>query len=164
MSDKKKFDRSDLISFMALLLSLGAIFVSVKQTSILRDQQKTMASQQEGSVWPHLDCNASIVKDLETITFSFYIHNQGIGPAIIKDFDFNSPKGPIDTMDDFIVQAKFYIEFENSISQQFDHPVNEIISPGERKICIKLVIENNPENAEKICYESIYKKKYGNDC
>lgn len=156
-------------------MSLGAIFVSLKQTNILREQQKIMASQQEGSVWPHLDVKVSVLQDSIYATFNMILKNSGIGPAITKNFKFNK---------DFqnVCDHKKLSEIikSNKIDQvreiSFEHPSGKTIPAGEGLSLILLKVEDPTNNYYKLfelletfgdpqfCYESIYKTEYGEGC
>ena len=50
-----KFSRADVTSFIALMVSLGALFVSIYEANIMREQQMIMQSQQKTSVFPYLN-------------------------------------------------------------------------------------------------------------
>lgn len=175
MPQSIKIDRSDIISIMALLMSLGAIFVSIKQTSILKEQQKIMASQQEGSVWPNIKVNCSMTIDSFSL-LKLEMTNKGVGPAIIKTFDFNTGKEKLGSYKDLISIAAGYglREFYGGVI--FDNPTDKIISPGEKVTLIQIGALGNPDQRKKLselmeklsyskyCYESIYKKEYGDNC
>ena len=81
-----RFDRSDLLSILAVIVSLSALGVSVYEAGILREQSALMQEQQKAAVWPYMDTNANHLYSKETmIEFSFT--NKGVGPAKIKSFD-----------------------------------------------------------------------------
>lgn len=48
------FSRAEVTSFIALVVSLGALCVSVYEANIMREQQVIMQSQQKTSVFPYL--------------------------------------------------------------------------------------------------------------
>lgn len=172
-----KIDRSDIISLMALLMSMGAVFVAIKQTSILREQQKIMASQQEGSVWPHLDVNASVNKDSVSATFTMKVHNNGIGPAILTNFKFNEAYvDPLDFKGLYEILEKSDVNIKAILEARFTHPNGKTIPSRGDVSVISLTIDDPEKNYDKLfqvldelsspkyCYESVYKTKYGNAC
>jgi hypothetical protein len=66
------------ISILSLLLSLAAFYTSVVQTNIMQTQQKA-------SVWPFVE----ITHGVQTNEYYLKVKNKGVGPAIIKQVDFN---------------------------------------------------------------------------
>ncbi|WP_224995056.1 hypothetical protein [Cesiribacter sp. SM1] len=76
-SPKKKISIELLLGISAVFLSTSALIVSIIQTNILREQQYA-------SVWPHLETLASS----KTGHYDYGIENKGVGPAIIKDFEY----------------------------------------------------------------------------
>jgi len=89
--NKKRFnfDRSDLISVLAVLLSLGAFGVSIIQADIMKEQQRIMSSQQKSSVLPYLipkaDLKTKTVKEFTTKDYNLTITNKGFGPALVNE-------------------------------------------------------------------------------
>ena len=61
----KRFDRSDLMSIIAVLISLGALGVSLFEANIMRDQQQIMQEQKRASVWPYLDAASQFSYDFK---------------------------------------------------------------------------------------------------
>lgn len=166
-------DRSDVISIMALLMSLGAIFVALKQTTILKEQQKIMATQQEGSVWPHLDYK--ILIDTDSATFKMELNNKGIGPAIVTNFLFNEEyQSNLDLIS--LMEMLREAGMEQILDINFEHPTDKTIPAGDKisivnfKIgasienTIKLAALGNEFSKPKIYYESLYKTKYCEGC
>lgn len=78
-----RFDRSDFISLLAVLISLGALGVSLYEARILREQQQLMQEQQAASVWPYLEHEIVYTYDTEKAGVQFAIANKGVGPARI---------------------------------------------------------------------------------
>jgi hypothetical protein len=64
-----------LVSLSAVLLSLCGLFVSLYETSIMREEQYA-------SVWPHVEIGPSV--DGNDLSLAFRIQNTGVGPANIK--------------------------------------------------------------------------------
>ena len=67
-----------LVGIAAILLSCGALVVSVFQTRILREQQGA-------TVWPRLSVGQDHVDD----TFLYRLNNDGVGPAIVREVHFS---------------------------------------------------------------------------
>lgn len=66
-----------LVGLAAVLLSCGALVVSVFQARILREQQGA-------TVWPHLALGTDRLDDSFTVTVS----NAGVGPAIVREIEY----------------------------------------------------------------------------
>lgn len=64
-----------LVSLSAVLLSLCGLFVSLYETSIMREEQYA-------SVWPHVEIGPSLNEN--DYALAFLIQNTGVGPANIK--------------------------------------------------------------------------------
>ncbi|NET37172.1 MAG: hypothetical protein F6K19_34975 [Cyanothece sp. SIO1E1] len=78
-----KLNRSDITAFLALLVSLGALFVSIIEANIMRDQQEIMQTQQKVAVYPYLSQKMHLgIAEKGTLTHT--IINKGLGPAKIK--------------------------------------------------------------------------------
>lgn len=173
----RRFDRSDLLSALALMISLGAIFVSIRQTTILKDQQEIMAEQQnimasqmEGSVWPYLRTNISS-SDLDGIrTVKYHVTNKGVGPAKISQFTFQLGDKTITRANEVVAILSALDEFKQLTSLSFSIPNTSVLAPNEtHDICvisyryrqtalpefITMITEGD------ICYCSIYDHCYG---
>ncbi len=73
---KKKFWTSDkVVSFVAIIVSVFSLFIFVKQTNIIEEQNHL-------SVMPYLMMESS--NNSEAGTFAIHIVNYGVGPAIIE--------------------------------------------------------------------------------
>ena len=85
----KRFDRSDLMSLLAVLISLGAFWVSIYEANIMRDQQEIMQEQTKAYVWPYIQANSKFSYDFKddnwNVDLSYSILNKGVGPARIKE-------------------------------------------------------------------------------
>ena len=71
-----KITGAGLGAFLAVIISVLALVVSIYETSILK-------SQQAASVWPYLEVNSNYNQD----GYSIYASNKGIGPSIIKSVE-----------------------------------------------------------------------------
>jgi hypothetical protein len=84
----RKINYELIISVSAVFMSLLAVIVSIQQTKIAREQQKS-------SMWPHLETYNT---HPDSNSYSMILVNQGVGPAIINDSKFIFEK---DTIFDF---------------------------------------------------------------
>lgn len=74
---KRKTNVELLLGLSAVFLSASALIVSIVQTTIFKEQQYA-------SVWPYLQPTTSST----TGSYSYGLQNKGIGPAIVKKFEY----------------------------------------------------------------------------
>ncbi len=67
-----------IIAIAATIVSICAMVTTVYQTYILRQQQ-------HAAVWPRLQLSNAYWVTSDTAFYQFYIENNGIGPAIIRE-------------------------------------------------------------------------------
>ncbi len=89
------FSRSDVMALLALLVSLGALFVSIYEARIMKEQQLLMQTQQKASVYPFLDQNWVYNFNPDKGSIIFTLANKGIGPAQINHIQFVLNDEPI---------------------------------------------------------------------
>ena len=77
-----RFDRSDLLSILAVIVSLSALGVSVYEAGILREQSALMQEQQKAAVWPYMEVVGSYSYN-ERVEVKYAFKNKGVGPAKI---------------------------------------------------------------------------------
>jgi len=89
MTEKHSNNR---IAILALVLSFGAFAISIYEANIMRNQQeimyeeqKLMASQQKGAVWPYLVPSGFVNINDSTIVYGQTIKNKGVGPAKMEN-------------------------------------------------------------------------------
>ncbi len=171
MGDKRisiNIDRSDVLAILAFLVSLGAMFISIQQTEILKDQQEIMAAQMEGTVWPYLKTDIKMAVQNDQQVVSLKIANKGVGPAKMKAFNL-SMKG-VDITN--VVELFGLFEGQELSDVRFHMPEVEVIRPNEElevfniRISEPLSIEDQIGLFSKIemCYCSIYDQCYGEIC
>lgn len=163
---KKKFNRSDIASFLAVALSIAALAIGVMETQIMSEQQHIMAEQQKASVWPYVEVKTNMaITDKIVITCS--AENKGVGPAIIKE---GSILFQNEQFNNSLVFRDFLIEYLGEpsfdlISFGLSPNMKSVFKPGERKEMFRIILKN-PEDIAKVGtfvldlnYCSIY-----NDC
>ena len=74
---KRRVTPEILVGVAAILLSCGALVVSIFQARILREQQGA-------TVWPRLAVGTNHLED----NFSVMAGNAGVGPAIVREVEF----------------------------------------------------------------------------
>lgn len=140
-----KFSRSDVTSFIALVVSLGALCVSIYEANIMREQQMIMQSQQRTSVFPYL------VQELRYSfgtkgEFIYELENKGVGPAKIKSANLTLNNKPVNTYMEIKHELDKVFPKEADYGFSFSNPDGYFISPKEKKVAIKITF-NNFENS-----------------
>lgn len=166
-----KLNRSDITALLALLVSLGALFVSIIEANIMRDQQRIMQSQQKASMFPYL---AQRVK-FELAETSAYIHtleNKGLGPAKVKTSSFRLNDEPIANYQELKEKLDALFPPETKYSISFFDPKSYFMTAKE-KITILRVSSADPAIAATIvsgitfevefCYCSIFEDCWVHD-
>ncbi|MFK8008077.1 MAG: hypothetical protein AB8H03_17090 [Saprospiraceae bacterium] len=132
-----KFSRAEVTSFIALVVSLGALCVSIYEANIMREQQIIMQSQQKTSVFPYL------VQDLrysfgEGGEFIYEIENKGIGPAKIKSATLTLNNKSVNSFLEIKNELDKIFPPEADYGLSLSSPDGYFISPKEKIIAIKI--------------------------
>ena len=158
------FSRAEVTSFIALIVSLSALGVSIYEANIMREQQLIMQSQQKTSVFPHL------VQDLRYSfgdggEFIYEIENKGIGPAKIKSATLTLNDKPVNSFVEIKNELDKIFPEEADYGLSFSNPEGYFISPKEKLVAIKITYKKfeNSMNLMRnlsfeydICYCSIF--------
>jgi hypothetical protein len=135
----KRFDRSDVMALLALLISLGAFAVSVLEANIMRDQQRIMQIQQKASVYPYLSKNIKLGSE-NGADFTLSIVNKGVGPGKIKNVKFRFDDQTFETTEE--VRAEIMKKLEGKIRTIAISELNTyFISSGEEKNIISILLK-----------------------
>ena len=163
-SSPPKFDRSDLMALLAVLISLGAFGVSVYETRILKEQAVLMQDQQKVSVWPYVEEGANFSYTINGIEMSYAIVNKGVGPARISHSSILINGDPIKNYQDVIEAYKKFLPPETEFSISFGD-LSGVLSPNEELIFLEIAGPRFPDDIQKlneakltfeVCYCSIY--------
>lgn len=159
-----KFSRADVTSFIALMVSLGALFVSIYEANIMREQQMIMQSQQKTSVFPYLVSGIQYSFG-DGGEFIYEIENKGIGPAKITNATFTLNEKPVNTYLEIKDELDKIFPKEADYGLSFFNPNSYFISPKEKITAIKITYKNfensmdlirNLSFEHSICYCSIF--------
>ncbi len=134
-----KFNRSDVTALLALMVSLGALSVSIVEARIMREQQKIMQSQQKAAVYPHLSQHIDLGFSGPT-PYSFTIENKGIGPAKIRTANFRLNGKTIAGYDELRAELNQLFPVEAGLLITFFDPTSYFISPKETLTILKLLL------------------------
>ncbi len=82
---KKEIDPNLMIAIGVLISSFAALFVYIRQTSIMNEQTKILLEQTKANAWPHLSIELHRGYSRSGLhTYKYVIDNKGTGPAIIE--------------------------------------------------------------------------------
>lgn len=160
---QQRLDSNTIISIAATVVSVCALFLSVYQTILSRQQQSA-------SVWPKLVIGNGYMKNVGSDSFyRLYVRNVGIGPAIIRSVTIRYKDQTFDTMMDY---GKTVLQKNNVLdSLAFDEAdllSDDVIPQGDQVMLFdtyknrfaNLFIDNLSDFVLTINYESIYGEKW----
>lgn len=78
---KRKIDGNLLMSFAAIFLSAGTLFILIYQSNLISKQFELQREQQFASVMPYLMLEKG---NDDGSKYSIYVTNQGLGPAFVE--------------------------------------------------------------------------------
>lgn len=87
---RKSISSQTIFTLLAVGVSMAALFVSMYQSAIMREQTELLIQQTKAQAWPHLDLElyrgfSWITEEGRTIDeFKITVQNKGTGPAIIE--------------------------------------------------------------------------------
>lgn len=166
-----KLDRSDITAFLALLVSLAALLVSIIEANIMRDQQEIMQSQQKAAVYPYLSQKVNF-KYGDTSMLSHTIENKGLGPAKIKSSSFKLNGESIANYKELKVKLDEIFPDSIKYSISFFDPKSYFITSKEKINVLLLTCQDLDAALAKLgevrfevefCYCSIFEDCWSND-
>ena len=170
----KRFDRSDLMSILAVLISLGALGVSLFEANIMRDQQQIMQEQKKASVWPYLEANSQYSYDFKDenwkVRLNYSILNKGVGPAKIVDSELKVGDKIVEKYSELIELVDAILqdssEHTETVTAEISYGIpSGILSPDETFQLLQLNVPRTKKGTEivdllqiefSVCYCSIY--------
>ena len=159
-----KLNRSDVTAFLALIVSLGALSVSIVEANIMRAQQKIMQSQQKAAGYPHLSQHIDLGLPGPN-PYTYTIENKGIGPAKIRKAEFRLNGQIMANNTELLAAIKKLFPPKAGVLVSFFDPTSYFISPKETITILKLTILHPEELAGEMpiidlltdfCYCSIF--------
>ncbi|MBO3697008.1 hypothetical protein [Roseivirga sp. E12] len=159
---KKKFSRSDIASFLAVIMSVAALFIGIiearimaEQQEIMAQQQKVMVEQQKGAVWPYMEVKSgvTILNQLsDSLTFNSTAENKGVGPAIVKEISiqildkaYNDFRDFTNAMDSIMGKDKYEL-----LQFAIRKSPNSVYKPGETRNLFSIKILDKEDFYAKI--------------
>lgn len=168
MSNSKiNLDRSDYLALAALLLSMMALFVSIYEARILKEQQMIMLTQEKTSVWPFLDGQFSYEYS-DKVRIRYALDNKGIGPAKVRQMNLLLNGKVVDGYLELVDSLLLYFPDVADMGISYMPAQGDVISPNEKVEILHIESNRFPGDLEKIrnldlafdiCYCSVY-----NDC
>ena len=163
---KPGFDRSDIIAFVALTISIIGTVISIQETSIMNRQHELMTEQKAASAWPYLDDEINIEYTDSIVTITLDIVNKGTGPAIVGETTFFYADEELEVYDVGQVLTQYFPGADIRQNQSYKF-ANSVFAPNDRQRIITLIARQSDElhaalpmiqqnfNLE-FCYCSIY--------
>lgn len=151
MSTAKRERFQSIGTALALIISVGAMFISIYEANILKSQQTSM-------VWPYLDMTQQFDGD----GFGIQISNKGTGPAIVTSVQVDYNSSAVENMDVLMDSLNpkrtfgYDILRNNSIG-------NQVLMSGETKTIFglpytdetRIVLDNLSKVRIRIGYKSV---------
>ncbi len=94
----KKIDANLIVAVGVLIASFGALFVYMRQASIMTEQTKILLEQTKANTWPHVSYGLSRTFDNDRLNdFKIIVSNKGVGPAIVNYCKLSYKDKPVET-------------------------------------------------------------------
>lgn len=163
-NSKLNLDRSDFLSLAALLLSIMALFVSIYEARILKQQQEIMLTQEKTSVWPYLDGQLSYEYS-DKIRIRYTLENKGIGPSKIRRMSLMFNEKQIDNYIELVDSLNRYFPDTTNLGISYMPAKGDVISADEKIETLFIESKRFPGDLETIrdlqlhfdvCYCSVY--------
>lgn len=122
-----------MIALAAVLLSVCGLFISIYETSLIREQQRA-------SVWP----NVEVAPSINPGTLRIFVQNTGVGPALIQSAAVFY-KGETKADWGEVVNS---FEFERIGITDYQSLINGRVLPPDSEQELIFRIESSPENPQ----------------
>ncbi|MBG6133026.1 hypothetical protein IWQ47_004262 [Aquimarina sp. EL_43] len=161
---KKKIDPNLIIAIGVLIASFSALFVYMRQASIMSDQTEILLEQTKANAWPRLSIETDlnwIDKKLESLKIK--IHNKGTGPALVEGVRVTYDGIYTRSWGDLFDKINVPDSISTSISNKIIY--NAVLSANENYYWLRLIHDPNLarwlyNHREKItieiCYRSVF--------
>ena len=165
----KKPDSQTILAIGVLLVSFVALFISVRQTSIMSEQTRLLVEQNKAGAWPHLELSLtrsfsmSEEGDVELTGYVIGVTNKGTGPAIVEAVSVKYNGQPVRNWNELYEVANrpdsVLLGHSNSSI------MNKVVAPNEEINIIDLdgnaslrnfVFSLGDKISIDICYRSVY--------
>ncbi len=165
----RKIDSQTLMAVGVLLVSFIALFISVRQTSIMGEQTRLLVEQNKASAWPYLEINLHRGFERnengksEIADYRIVITNKGTGPAIVEAVRVLYDGQPARNWHNMYRIGNLPDSISGSHSNS--SVMNKVIGTNEQVQMLKLsnnselmswVYERGDKITLEICYRSVY--------
>jgi len=159
----KKIDPNLLVAIGVLIASFGALFVYMRQATIMNEQTKILLEQTKASSWPHVSIGLTrTFENRELNNLKITVANKGVGPAIIAYSVVRYKDKAVQTWKEFYssldLREKTAITYNNGNISNTVIAANDYIDLKEwdQKEIIALLEDKLQYLSLEICYESIH--------
>jgi hypothetical protein len=162
---RKRVNPQLIIAIGVLLTSFGALFVSIRQASIMNKQTEILLQQTKSGAWPylHISLYRGFNMQGEINTYQINVVNKGTGPAIIEGVRVLYDGKTARNWEDFYS----LIQVPDSIVRAHTNSLiyNQVISANEQALLIDLsqnkplmdwVFMHGDKFTIEICYKSVF--------
>jgi hypothetical protein len=141
-----------------------AVFVSIYEARILKEQQIIMQNQEKTSVWPYIDGQLSY-RYAQQLEISFDFENKGIGPAKVRKMDLIFNGAVVSDYTVLLDSLDNYFPEEANMGASFQPATGDVLSPGEEVTSLLIQSDRFPGDVQRIrnialqfdlCYCSVY--------
>ncbi|WP_029903437.1 hypothetical protein [Prevotella sp. 10(H)] len=131
-----RFLKSNLLTIMALAVSLFTLIMYIQQTALLTRQTDILIEQNKASTWPHLYIGRGVgfQSEGQPTEFDINITNQGNGPAIIEKVVMRLDGVEIESWSDLRKQMQIPEHIKSS--PEIEPLRNKVIMPGQMIVII----------------------------
>ena len=152
--DSKPNDKTPILSIIAIVMSFGALLVSVLEVSAIRDEQRIQ-------VWPYVSVDANYSE----AGYRLIAVNKGIGPARVRTLNVTYNGEPVGSLDQLIIDT---VGEEDAFSYdlyQASDIGQSVMSPDESRILFGVPWEPRTRRLAEawsgnisiaVCYCSVY--------
>ena len=167
----KKIDPNLLIAVGVLFASFGALFVYIRQASIMSEQTKILLEQTKANAWPHLSIELYRGHSAKGLNiYKIEIRNKGTGPAIMEQTRITYDNTHVENWEEF--HQRMLVPDSIDISYSNRNISGRVLSSNEGLVLVDW--SNSDENshntslmefiyqrADKISIEICYKSIHG---
>lgn len=126
-----------IVSVCAIITSVVALFIAVKQTELMQNQQ-------DASVWPIVTSDITISQDDDESFIEFKLANVGVGPAFVRDGDLYIDGSVIN--DYSVIEELLLVgSLKDGVSMDSSELFG-VLGAGDKKTVLRLAWRRNESN------------------
>lgn len=134
---KSRINLEVIVSACAIITSVVALFIAIKQTELMQNQQ-------DASVWPIVTSDITINQNDEVSYIHFELANVGVGPAIIREGNLFINDTVVS--DYQVIQENLLVgALKDAVSMETSS-MTGVVGAGKEKAVLKLSWERSQEN------------------